>query len=154
MKITKKLLAACVAALALSMPLMGCNGGNTAKPVGSAAGSASKQTTEKKESNKPADDRIELPPPPGIGLLFCLYPALPVLWDRKCARFRASHTDGQLFSLLKLPSKHRQNARQVKAAKPPMGLRRSSGDIFARSLMPQARSSPCRPCRDAAPREW
>ncbi len=59
MKITKKLLAACVAALALSMALMGCNGGNTAKPAGSAAGSASKQTTEKKESKKPADDRID-----------------------------------------------------------------------------------------------
>lgn len=72
MKITKKLLAACVAALALSMPLMGCNGGNTAKPVGSAAGSASKQTTEKKESNKPADDRIELPPPPGNRTSFLL----------------------------------------------------------------------------------
>lgn len=59
MKITKKLLAACVAALALSMALMGCNGDNTAKPAGSAAGSASKQTTEKKESKKPADDRID-----------------------------------------------------------------------------------------------
>ena len=55
MKITKKLFAACVAALALSMALMGCNGDNTAKP----AGSASKQTTEKKESKKPADDRID-----------------------------------------------------------------------------------------------
>lgn len=73
MKITKKLLAACVAALALSMPLMGCNGGNTAKPVGSAAGSASKQTTEKKESNKPADDRIELPPPRGESDFFFAY---------------------------------------------------------------------------------
>lgn len=55
MKITKKLLAACVAALALSMALMGCNGGSSAKP----AGSAPKQTTEKKESKKPADDRID-----------------------------------------------------------------------------------------------
>ena len=59
MKITKKLLAACVAALALSIALMGCNGGNTPKPAGSAAGSASKQTIEKKESKKPADDRID-----------------------------------------------------------------------------------------------
>ena len=59
MKITKKLLAACVAALALSMALMGCNGDNTAKPAGSAAGSASKQTTEKKEPKKTADDRID-----------------------------------------------------------------------------------------------
>lgn len=59
MKITKKLLAACVAALALSIALMGCNGGNTPKPAGSAAGSASKQTTEKKEPKKPADDRID-----------------------------------------------------------------------------------------------
>ena len=59
MKITKKLLAACVAALALSMALMGCNGGSSAKPAGSDAGSAPKQATEKKESKKPADDRID-----------------------------------------------------------------------------------------------
>ena len=59
MKITKKLLAVCVAALALSMALMGCNGGSSAKPAGSDAGSAPKQTTEKKESKKPADDRID-----------------------------------------------------------------------------------------------
>ena len=59
MKITKKLLAVCVAALALSMALMGCNGGSSAKPAGSDAGSAPKQATEKKESKKPADDRID-----------------------------------------------------------------------------------------------
>ena len=58
MKITKKLLAVCVAALALSMALMGCNGGNAAKPAGSAGSSAAK-TTEKKEPEKPADDRID-----------------------------------------------------------------------------------------------
>ena len=49
----------CVAALALSMALMGCNGGSSAKPAGSDAGSAPKQATEKKESKKPADDRID-----------------------------------------------------------------------------------------------
>ena len=59
MKITKKLLAVCVAALALSMALMGCNGGSSAKPAGSDAGSAPKQATEKKGSKKPADDRID-----------------------------------------------------------------------------------------------
>ena len=59
MKITKKLLAVCVAALALSMALMGCNGGSSAKPAGSDAGSAPKQATEKKESKKPADNRID-----------------------------------------------------------------------------------------------
>ena len=59
MKITKKLLAVCVAALALSMALMGCNGGSSAKPAGSDAGSAPKQATEKKGSKKPAVDRID-----------------------------------------------------------------------------------------------
>ena len=55
MKITKKLLAVCVAALALSMALMGCNGGTSS----SSGGSASKGTTEQKESKKPADNRID-----------------------------------------------------------------------------------------------
>ena len=55
MKITKKLLAVCVAALALSMALMGCNGGTSSSSVGS----ASKGTTEQKESKKPADNRID-----------------------------------------------------------------------------------------------
>ena len=55
MKITKKLLAVCVAALALSMALMGCNGGTSS----SSSGSASKGTTEQKESKKPADNRID-----------------------------------------------------------------------------------------------
>ncbi len=55
MKITKKLLAVCVAALALSMALMGCNGGTSS----SSGGSASKGTAEQKESKKPADNRID-----------------------------------------------------------------------------------------------
>lgn len=55
MKITKKLLAVCVAALALSMALMGCNGGTSS----SSGGSASKGTTEQKEPKKPADNRID-----------------------------------------------------------------------------------------------
>ena len=55
MKITKKLLAVCVAALALGMALMGCNGGTSS----SSGGSASKGTTEQKESKKPADNRID-----------------------------------------------------------------------------------------------
>lgn len=55
MKITKKLLAVCVAALALSMALMGCNGGTSS----SSGGSASKGTNEQKESKKPADNRID-----------------------------------------------------------------------------------------------
>lgn len=55
MKITKKLLAVCVAALALSMALMGCNGGTSS----SSGWSASKGTTEQKESKKPADNRID-----------------------------------------------------------------------------------------------
>ena len=55
MKITKKLLAVCVAALALSMALMGCNGGTRS----SSGGSASKGTTEQKESMMPADNRID-----------------------------------------------------------------------------------------------
>ena len=55
MKITKKLLAVCVAALALSMALMGCNGGTSS----SSGGSASKGTTEQKESKKHADNRID-----------------------------------------------------------------------------------------------
>ena len=55
MKITKKLLAVCVAALALSMALMGCDGGTSS----SSGGSASKGTTEQKESKKPADNRID-----------------------------------------------------------------------------------------------
>ena len=55
MKITKKLLAVCVAALALSMALMGCNGGTSS----SSGGSASKGPTEQKESKKPADNRID-----------------------------------------------------------------------------------------------
>ena len=58
MKITKKLLAACVAALALSMALMGwagCNSGTS--PSG--GGSAPTGAAEQKESNKPADDRVD-----------------------------------------------------------------------------------------------
>lgn len=55
MKITKKLLAVCVAALALGMALMGCNGGTSS----SSGGSASKGTTGQKESKRPADNRID-----------------------------------------------------------------------------------------------
>lgn len=153
MKITKKLLAACVAALALSMPLMGCNGGNTAKPVGSAAGSASKQTTEKRESKKPTDDHIELPPP-GIGLLFLLMSRTSRLIGQKVRPIQSLLHGWAAFLAAKTSVETPPERAANKSSEAPMGLRRSSGDIFARSLMPRARSSPCRPCRDAAPREW
>ena len=55
MKISKKLLAVCVAALTLSMALMGCNSGTSS----SGGGSASTGAAEQKESNKPADDRVD-----------------------------------------------------------------------------------------------
>lgn len=55
MKITKKLLAVCVAALTLSMALMGCNSGTSSSGGGSAPAGAAGQ----KESNKPADDRVD-----------------------------------------------------------------------------------------------
>ena len=55
MKISKKLLAVCVAALTLSMALMGCNSGTSSSGGGSAPTGAAKQ----KESNKPADDRVD-----------------------------------------------------------------------------------------------
>ena len=55
MKISKKLLAVCVAALTLSMALMGCNSGTSSSGGGSAPAGAAEQ----KESKKPADDRID-----------------------------------------------------------------------------------------------
>lgn len=55
MKISKKLLAVCVAALTLSMALMGCNSGTSSSGGGSAPAGAAEQ----KESNKPADDRVD-----------------------------------------------------------------------------------------------
>ena len=55
MKISKKLLAVCVAALTLSMALMGCNSGTSS----SGGGSAPTGAAEQKESNKPADDRVD-----------------------------------------------------------------------------------------------
>ena len=55
MKISKKLLAVCVAAFTLSMALMGCNSGTS--PSG--GGSAPTGAAEQKESNKPADDRVD-----------------------------------------------------------------------------------------------
>lgn len=149
MKITKKLLAACVAALALSTALMG---GNTAKPAGNAAGSASKQTTEKKESKKSTDDRIELPPP-GIGL-FLLMSRTSRLIGQKVRPIQSLPHGWAAFLAVKTSVEAPPKRAANKSGEAPMGLRRSSGDIFARSLMPQALSSPCRPCKDAAPREW
>lgn len=55
MKISKKLLAACVAALTLSMALAGCNSGTSS----SGGGSAPTGAAEQKESSKPADDRVD-----------------------------------------------------------------------------------------------
>ena len=55
MKISKKLLAVCVAALTLSMALMGCNSGTRS----SGGGSAPTGAAEQKESSKPADDRVD-----------------------------------------------------------------------------------------------
>lgn len=55
MKISKKLLAACLAALTLSMALMGCNSGTSS----SGGGSAPTGAAEQKESNKSADDRVD-----------------------------------------------------------------------------------------------